>query len=30
MTANPSVYGQALSALGTGVSAYNLLKPKTP
>lgn len=30
MAANPSVYGQALSALGTGVSAYNLLKPKTP
>ena len=28
MAANPSVYGQALSALGTGVSAYNLLKPK--
>ena len=30
MTANPSVYGQALSALGAGVSGYNLLKPKTP
>jgi len=26
MAANPSVYGQALSALGAGVSGYNLLK----